>query len=104
MALRGQKEQALALLSQAVLHAMPEIDGAIDNEPDLTSLHGDPRFAKLVCEANDISVAEDELAELAKRRTLPVLQSPPPVQGARLPHAGRSVPEPDNKEEVIAIM
>ena len=35
---------------------------------------------------------------------LPFLQSPAPAPGARLPHAGRSVPAPVNKEKVIAIM
>src|SRR5882724_10617998 len=35
---------------------------------------------------------------------LPLLQSPTPPPGARLPHAGRSVPAPVNKEKVIAMM
>src|ERR1041385_4489356 len=35
---------------------------------------------------------------------LPFLQSPAPPPGAGLPHAGRSVPAPVNKEKVIAIM
>ena len=35
---------------------------------------------------------------------LPLLQSPAPAPGARLPHAGRSVPAPVNKEKVIAMM
>ena len=48
MALKGDKDQAFALLGQAVLHAMPEIDAAIEDEPGFKSLHGDPRFSKLV--------------------------------------------------------
>src|SRR6476646_4820908 len=35
---------------------------------------------------------------------LPFLQSPAPPPGARLPHAGSSVPAPINKEKIIAMM
>src|SRR5206468_6836095 len=35
---------------------------------------------------------------------LPLLQSPAPTPGAWLPHAGRSIPAPVNKEKVIAMM
>ena len=35
---------------------------------------------------------------------LPFLQSPASAPGARLPHAGRSVPAPVNKEKVVAMM
>src|SRR6202140_1910955 len=35
---------------------------------------------------------------------LPFLQSPAPTPGARIPHAGRSVPAPKKKEKVIAMM
>src|SRR5215475_6314216 len=35
---------------------------------------------------------------------LPLLQSPAPSPGARLPHTGRSFPTPVNKEKVIAMM
>jgi hypothetical protein len=42
--LRGKKDQALALLKQAVTHAMPEIDGAMETEAGFKSLRGDPQF------------------------------------------------------------
>ena len=35
---------------------------------------------------------------------LPFLKPPAPAPGARLPHAGRSVPAPVNKEKIIAMM
>src|SRR6266700_6975586 len=37
-------------------------------------------------------------------RLLPLLQSPASAPGARLPHAGRSVPTPVHKEKIIAMM
>src|ERR1700691_1524284 len=46
---RGRRGEALSLLRQAVDHGLPGVaDLGIDKDPDLKSLHGDPRFAALV--------------------------------------------------------
>jgi eukaryotic-like serine/threonine-protein kinase len=51
-ALQGHKNEALSFLRQAVDHGLPaEGDLAIDKDPDLKSLHGDPRFAAIVADA-----------------------------------------------------
>jgi non-specific serine/threonine protein kinase/serine/threonine-protein kinase len=50
----GHKEQALSLLRDAVDHGLPPWgDLAIDKDPDLISLHSDPRFAAAVADAKD---------------------------------------------------
>ena len=54
LALIGQSEEALSLLRQAVDHGLPpRIALDIENEPGFRSLHGDPRFAKLVTYAKE---------------------------------------------------
>ena len=51
-ALQGHKNEALSFLRQAVDHGLPaEGDIAIDKDPDLKSLHGDPRFEAIVADA-----------------------------------------------------
>jgi len=51
-ALQGHKNEALSFLRRAVDHGLPaEGDLAIDKDPDLKSLHGDPRFAAIVADA-----------------------------------------------------
>jgi len=50
-ALKGNRAQALALIRQAVDHGLRLDAGAIEQDPDLKSLHGDPRFAALLTHA-----------------------------------------------------
>jgi len=52
-ALKGDREQALALIREAVDHGLMARLGAseIEQDPDLKSLHGDPRFAALIAHA-----------------------------------------------------
>jgi len=51
-ALQKHKNEALLFLRRAVDHGLPaEGDLAIDKDPDLKSLHGDPRFAAIVADA-----------------------------------------------------
>jgi tetratricopeptide (TPR) repeat protein len=58
-ALRGDKDRAIALLSQSVDHGLPPyVDLAMDEDTDLTSLHGDPRFAALVAHAKQVAEAK----------------------------------------------
>ena len=46
------------MLSQAVDHGLsPSVDLGIDKDPDLKSLHGDPRFAALVAHAKERAAA-----------------------------------------------
>jgi non-specific serine/threonine protein kinase/serine/threonine-protein kinase len=55
---QGHKDQALSLLREAVDHGLPPYgDLAIDKDPDLRSLHGDPRFAAIVADAKDRAAA-----------------------------------------------
>jgi hypothetical protein len=49
---QGRRDEALSLLRESVDHGAPaHIDLGIDQDPDLKSLHGDPRFDALVAEA-----------------------------------------------------
>lgn len=49
---QGHKNEAISFLRQAVDHGLPaEGDLAIDQDPDLKSLHGDPRFEAVVADA-----------------------------------------------------
>ena len=49
LALEGKQEQALENLKFALEHALPAGERhGWETDPDLTSLHGDPRFAALV--------------------------------------------------------
>ena len=55
---RGQRDEAFSLLREAVDHGLPgyvELD--IDKDPDLKSLHGDPRFDALVAHAKEKAAA-----------------------------------------------
>ena len=55
---RGRRDEALSVLSQAVDHGLsPSVDLGIDKDPDLKSLHGDPRFAALVAHAKERAAA-----------------------------------------------
>jgi serine/threonine protein kinase/flagellar biosynthesis regulator FlbT len=49
---QGRRDEALSLLRESVDHGAPaHIDLGIDQDPDLKSLHGDPRFDALVAKA-----------------------------------------------------
>ncbi len=51
-ALEGRRDEALAMLSEAVDHGLaPGKKQALSTEPELKSLHGDPRFEALVARA-----------------------------------------------------
>jgi tetratricopeptide (TPR) repeat protein len=53
-ALIGRRNEAIALLSQAVDHGLDaDLDMRIDRDSDLKSLHGDPEFTKLVAHAKE---------------------------------------------------
>lgn len=55
---RGQRDEAFSLLREAVDHGLrPEFDLGIEQDPDLKSLHVDPRFAALVAHAKDRAAA-----------------------------------------------
>ena len=57
-ALRRQRDEALALVREAVDHGLESsVDLGIDKEPDLKSLHGDPRFDALVAHAKEKAAA-----------------------------------------------
>jgi non-specific serine/threonine protein kinase/serine/threonine-protein kinase len=53
-ALQGRRDEAFSLLREAVDHGYsPSSDLGIDKDPDLQSLHGDPRFTALVVHAKE---------------------------------------------------
>lgn len=59
LARRGQTEESLSLLRQAIDHGLqPRVDLKIEKAPDLESLHGDPRFAALVVHAKEIAASQ----------------------------------------------
>ncbi len=51
---RGERDKAFSLLSEAVDHGLPgyALKG-IEKDPDLKSLHGDPRFDTLATRAKE---------------------------------------------------
>jgi serine/threonine protein kinase len=51
-ALQGHNQRALSLLSEAIGHGLePRLELAIENDDDLKSLRGDPRFKSLIAQA-----------------------------------------------------
>ena len=55
---QGHKDQALSLLRESVDHGLPPWgDLAVDKDPDLKSLHDDPRFAAILADAKDRAAA-----------------------------------------------
>jgi hypothetical protein len=51
---RGDKDKAVALLSNAVNHGLPpSVDAGIEKDTDLASLHNDPGFTALIAHANN---------------------------------------------------
>jgi hypothetical protein len=58
LARKGNRDEALSLLREAVDHGLsPVADLAIEKDPDLESLHGDPGFATLVADAKKRAAA-----------------------------------------------
>jgi non-specific serine/threonine protein kinase/serine/threonine-protein kinase len=58
VALKGDSNEALLLLRQAVDHGLrPKLALGIETDPDLQSLHGDPRFGALVSYARQKAAA-----------------------------------------------
>jgi serine/threonine protein kinase/Flp pilus assembly protein TadD len=60
-ALKGNRDEALALVREAVDHGLvPAIDvRSIEQDPDLTSLHGDPRFKALIAHARKVALSHN---------------------------------------------
>jgi eukaryotic-like serine/threonine-protein kinase len=55
---KGNQEEAFARLLEAVDHGLqPSLDLGIEKDPDLKSLHGDPRFDALVAHAKERATA-----------------------------------------------
>jgi hypothetical protein len=64
MARERHKNEALALLAQAIDHGLlPSAALAMDKDTDLTSLHGDPRFDALVAHAKQHAAAASKSAQ-----------------------------------------
>lgn len=58
VALKGNRNEAFPLLGEAVDHGLaPTFDLAIEEDPLLKSLHGDPRFGVLVAHAKERAAA-----------------------------------------------
>jgi hypothetical protein len=54
MAVEGRREEAISFLSESVDHGLDSSTGSnIEKDPDLKSLHGDPRFVHLVAHAKE---------------------------------------------------
>jgi predicted negative regulator of RcsB-dependent stress response len=57
---RGQFDESLSLLQQAVDHGWhPRIDPKIEHEADFNALHAEPRFAALVAHAKERAAAQN---------------------------------------------
>ncbi len=57
---QGRRDEALLLLREAVDHGLNTMtDREIENDEDLKSLHGDPRFAELVAHAKQRAISAD---------------------------------------------
>jgi len=60
-ALQGRNNEAFSLVREAVDHGLdPGTDLRIENDPDLKSLHGDPRFTALVAHAKEKAAAQQK--------------------------------------------
>jgi non-specific serine/threonine protein kinase/serine/threonine-protein kinase len=58
LARKGNRDEALSLLREAVDHGLRrDSDLGIEKDPDLQSLHGDPRFTALVAHAKERAAA-----------------------------------------------
>jgi tetratricopeptide (TPR) repeat protein len=57
----GKRDEALQLLHEAIEHGLPSDEAlAMEDDPDLKSLHGDPRFAAIVAEVKNRTAANAE--------------------------------------------
>jgi non-specific serine/threonine protein kinase/serine/threonine-protein kinase len=55
----GHRTQALTLLGEAIDHGLPpRYDNSLETDGDLSSLHGDPRFAALIAHAKERDAAQ----------------------------------------------
>ena len=56
---KGNRDQALSLIRESVDHGLPssEVLEYIERNPDLASLHGDPRFAAIEADAKERAAA-----------------------------------------------
>jgi len=62
-ALQGRRDDALSMLREAVDHGLSRQDDlGMENDTDLRSLHGDPRFAALVAHAKEKAAAGGQKA------------------------------------------
>jgi Tfp pilus assembly protein PilF len=60
---RGDKDRAISRLSESVDHGLPPHDALeMETDTDLTSLHGDPRFAALVVHAKQVAESKQMAA------------------------------------------
>jgi eukaryotic-like serine/threonine-protein kinase len=57
MAREGKRDEAISLLREAIDHVIPVVGLGIGDDPDLQSLHGDPRFDALVAHAKERAAA-----------------------------------------------
>ena len=60
-ALSSNRDEALSLLREAIDHGLSsEDDLDLENDPDLKSLHGDPRFDAVVAHAKQKAVTSEK--------------------------------------------
>jgi hypothetical protein len=60
---RGDKDKAVALLSDAVNHGLPpSVDAGIEKDTDLASLHNDPGFTALIPHAKQLVASKSAAA------------------------------------------
>jgi len=58
---QGRRNEALSLLRETVDHGLsPAQDVDMEKDPDLKSLHGDPRFTALVAHAKEKAAAQQK--------------------------------------------
>jgi len=61
LAREGRREEALAALREALDHGLAASQAAgLESDPELKSLHGDPRFAALVADARRLAAPEQK--------------------------------------------
>jgi len=57
----GKRDEALSLLREVIDHGLPPSLGlGIENDSDLQSLHGDPRFDAIVAHAKERAAAAEK--------------------------------------------
>jgi non-specific serine/threonine protein kinase/serine/threonine-protein kinase len=63
LAQRGNRTEALSFLRQAIDGLSPDDALGMEKDPDLKSLHGDPRFAALVAHAKEVAQSKNATAQ-----------------------------------------